>query len=238
MLLLVGLGNPGDKYAKNRHNVGFMAADAIAEGYGFAPERRQFQGLVREGFFETDAGRAKTLILKPQTFMNDSGRSVGEAVRFFKIPPENVIVLYDELDLAPGKVRVKIGGGAAGHNGVKSLAAHIGPDFKRVRIGIGHPGDKSKVHAHVLKDFSKAEQQWLAPLLDGVVNAAPRLAAGEDARFMSDVAMAVAPQKKQPEKAHVAKASPKQPASDKNEAPAPHNNGPLAAGLKKLFGKE
>lgn len=189
MRLLVGLGNPGTKYARNRHNVGFMALDGIADTYGFDAWRKRFQGEAAEGRL----GGEKCLLLKPMTYMNESGRSVGEAVRFYKIPLEDVIVVHDEIDLKPGKVRVKTGGGVAGHNGLRSIGAHIGNDFRRVRVGIGHPGRKDLVHNYVLRDFSKAEQDWLAPLLDAIVAAAPRLAQGDDANFMNEVARAVAP---------------------------------------------
>ena len=189
MLLLVGLGNPGNKYADTRHNIGFMAVDEIVRRHGFAPERRRFQGLVSEG---TLAGQ-KILTLKPQTFMNESGRSVGEAARFFKLTPDQIIVFHDELDLEPGKLRVKNGGGLAGHNGLKSMAAHIGKDFRRVRLGIGHPGDKNKVMAYVLRDFPKADDKWLDPLLDAMAEAAPLLCGKDDAAFASKVALILKP---------------------------------------------
>lgn len=189
MLLLVGLGNPGNKYADNRHNIGFMVVDEIVRRHAFAPERRRFQGLVSEG---TLAGQ-KILTLKPQTFMNESGRSVGEAARFFKLTPDQIIVFHDELDLEPGKLRVKNGGGLAGHNGLKSMAAHIGKDFRRVRLGIGHPGDKNKVMAYVLRDFPKADDKWLDPLLDAMAEAAPLLCGKDDAAFASKVALILKP---------------------------------------------
>jgi PTH1 family peptidyl-tRNA hydrolase len=190
MLLIVGLGNPGEKYAKHRHNVGFMAVDAIAEAHRFGPERKKFQGLIREG----EIGAAKALTLKPQTFMNDSGQSVGAAMRFYKLNPADVVVFHDELDLANGKIKAKIGGGLAGHNGLKSIAEHIGENFRRVRVGIGHPGDKSRVTGHVLGDFAKADQEWLGPLLDAMAKAAPKLIDG-DAPFMNAVALTLAPPK-------------------------------------------
>ena len=192
MILLVGLGNPGEKYARHRHNVGFIAVDAIADAHGFGPERRKFNAAIREGALNGPGGRVKALILKPQTYMNESGQAVGEAARFYKLGPEDVIVFYDELDLAPGKLRVKTGGGAAGHNGIRSIDAHLGNAFRRVRIGIGHPGDKARVTAHVLGDFSKADRKdWLAPLLDAVAAAAPHLTA-DDQRFAGDVAQQLA----------------------------------------------
>ncbi len=187
MKLLIGLGNPGARYARNRHNVGFMAVEAIAERHGIGPWRRRFQGEAAEGRIGGD----KVLLLKPQTYMNESGRAAGEAARFFKLPPADMIVFHDELDLAPGKVKVKQGGGHAGHNGLKSLTAHCGAEFWRVRIGIGHPGDKSKVTAHVLGDFAKADSDWLDPLLEAMADAAPALVSGNETKFASDVAQAM-----------------------------------------------
>ena len=189
MLILVGLGNPGARYAGNRHNIGFMAADLIVRRHGFSPWRKRFQGEASEG--SLDGVRA--LALKPATFMNESGRAVGEAMNFYKLTPDDVVVLYDEIDLAPGKVKVKKGGGAAGHNGIRSIDAHIGPDFWRVRLGVGHPGDKSRVHGYVLSDFAKAEQDWLEKLLDAVCDAAPLMARKEDGQFMSKVALLTQP---------------------------------------------
>jgi PTH1 family peptidyl-tRNA hydrolase len=201
MLIFAGLGNPGAQYARHRHNVGFMAVDAIAERFGFGPERVRFQALTREGFIEAGGVRHKVLILKPQTFMNESGQAVGEAARFFKLDEEDVVVFYDELDLAPGKVRVRTGGGTAGHNGIRSLKAHLGEDFRRVRIGIGHPGQKSRVQGHVLSDFSKADrEQWLEELLDAIARSAPYLTVGEDAAFMSEVARLAPPPKDKDDK--------------------------------------
>ncbi|MBL6952248.1 MAG: aminoacyl-tRNA hydrolase [Alphaproteobacteria bacterium] len=194
MLLLVGLGNPGDKYADNRHNIGFMAVDEIIRRHGFAPPRRRFQGLTSEG---TMAGQ-KVMVLKPMTFMNESGRSVGEAARFFKIDADHIVVFHDELDLAPGKLRVKNGGGLAGHNGLKSLAAHIGRDFRRVRLGVGHPGHKDKVLRYVLQNFAKADDTWLDPLLDAMAEAAPLLTSGDDAAFASKVALILKPPEHRP----------------------------------------
>ncbi len=187
MKILVGLGNPGPKHANNRHNVGFMAVDAIATRHGFGPWRARFRGEVVEGRL----GNKKCLLLKPQTYMNESGRSVGEIVRFFKLAPDDLIVFHDELDLAPGKVRVKVGGGNAGHNGLRSISAHVGNDYTRVRIGIGHPGRKEIVHAYVLSDFAKADREWLEPLIDAIAEAAPLLVLGEAATFMNEVALAL-----------------------------------------------
>lgn len=191
MLLVVGLGNPGVGYARNRHNIGFMAVDAIAARHRFAPFRRRFHGEAAEG----GAGGRKVLILKPMTYMNESGRAVAAAAGFYKIPPGDVLVFHDELDLAAGKVRCKTGGGHAGHNGLRSLHAHIGADYRRVRLGIGHPGDKDRVIGHVLKDFAKADDAWLQPLLDAIAEFFPLLADGDDAAFMSKVALTLTPPK-------------------------------------------
>jgi PTH1 family peptidyl-tRNA hydrolase len=184
MKLFVGLGNPGEKYSANRHNIGFMAVERIAERHDFGPWRKKFQGLVSEGMIKSE----RVTLLKPETYMNESGRSVGEAQRFLKIPMSDVYVFHDELDLVPGKVKVKAGGGNAGHNGLRSISAHIGNDYKRVRLGIGHPGSKDVVIHHVLNDFAKAEREGLSEWLDAVADAAPHLAKGDDPRFLSDVA--------------------------------------------------
>jgi PTH1 family peptidyl-tRNA hydrolase len=191
MLLLVGLGNPGQDYARHRHNIGFMALDRIAEDWGFSSWRRRFQGDVAEGKIDGH----KILLLKPLTFMNESGRSVGDAARFFKLGPDDVVVLYDEIDLAPGKVRCKQGGGHSGHNGIRSLHAHLGPDYRRVRIGVGHPGDKDRVIGHVLSSFSGADKTWLEPLLNAISDAAPLLAEHRDEKFQSQVAHLMQPAK-------------------------------------------
>jgi PTH1 family peptidyl-tRNA hydrolase len=192
MLLIAGLGNPGQAYAKNRHNIGFMAVDAIARRWGFGPERSRFHGLAREGSIDTPAGPARALILKPLTYYNESGRAVGEALKFFKLAPSDLILFYDEIDLAPGRFRMKTGGGAAGNNGVRSVTAQIGPDFRRARLGTGHPGEKALVQGHVLSDFHKVEVKWVEPLLDAVADAAPLLAAGEDEKYQTEV-MRLAP---------------------------------------------
>ena len=188
MRLFVGLGNPGAKYARNRHNIGFMAVDRIAEDHGFAPWRGRFQGQLAEGRLGGD----KVVLLKPQTFMNLSGQSVGEAMRYFRLAPGDVTVFHDELDLAPGKCRVKQGGGHAGHNGLRSLHAHIGEGYGRVRLGIGHPGRKEAVAGYVLHDFARADEAWLDDLLRGISDGAPALAAGDAARFQNAVALRTA----------------------------------------------
>ncbi|MCP1536880.1 aminoacyl-tRNA hydrolase [Methylorubrum extorquens] len=188
MRLIVGLGNPGARYARNRHNIGFMAVDEIARVHRAAPFRRRFQGEAAEVML----GSERAILLKPQTFMNESGRSVGEAQRFFKIPLADVIVLHDELDLAPAKLRVKLGGGNAGHNGLRSITALCGNEYRRVRLGIGHPGDKALVHAYVLNDFAKSEEPWVEDLCRATADHASLLAAGEDASFQNKVHLAMA----------------------------------------------
>lgn len=187
MLILAGQGNPGARYAGNRHNIGFMAVDAIARRWGFGPERSKFQGLIREGDIPTPGGAVRALILKPQTFYNDSGQSVSQAMKFYKLAPKDVVLFYDEIDLAPGRFRMKTGGGAAGNNGVRSVTAHITADFRRARLGVGHPGHKDRVQGHVLSDFHKVDADWLSALLTAVAEAAPLLAAGEDERYQTEV---------------------------------------------------
>ncbi|WP_031550891.1 aminoacyl-tRNA hydrolase [Parvularcula oceani] len=231
MILLVGLGNPDAKYAGNRHNAGFMAVDAIAERQGFGPERKKFRGLLREGRLGTE----KALILKPLTYYNESGRSVGEAAQFYKLAPEDIVVFHDEIDLAPAKLRVKQGGGLAGNNGLRSIAAQLSPDVWRVRIGVGHPGDKRAVTAHVLKDFAKEEREgWLADMLDGIGRAAPHLvplSKDNAARFASAVHQPGGreePAKKAPE--------PKAEMPKREAKTAPSN--PFSEALRALTGKK
>ncbi|MGO4833458.1 aminoacyl-tRNA hydrolase [Rhizobiaceae sp. 2RAB30] len=235
MLLFAGLGNPGAKYANNRHNVGFMAADAIARRHGFSPWSKKFQGEIAEG----KLGDEKVILIKPQTFMNLSGQAVGEAMRFYKLEPSALTVLYDELDLVAGKIRIKTGGGAGGHNGIRSIDAHVGKDYRRVRIGIGHPGVKEMVHGHVLGDFAKADKEWLEPLLDAMADNAALLAKGDDNGFMNKASLAVqgadsdGPGKPAPKaQSHIRQARPQQPAIKVPET------GPMAAMLKKLLGKD
>ena len=191
MLILAGLGNPGPKYQHNRHNIGFLAVDALARRWSFPAMRSKFQGQAAEGAIDG----VRTLLLKPQTFMNDSGRSIGEALKFYKGSPADLVVFYDELDMAPGRFRMKTGGGAAGHNGVRSTIAHIGPDFRRGRMGIGHPGHKDRVLGHVLSDFHKVDQDWVKALTEAIADAAGLLAAGEDERYQAEV-MRLAPAEK------------------------------------------
>ncbi len=183
MLIIAGLGNPGTKYEKNRHNIGFMAVDEIARRWRFGAERAKFQSVIAEGEVEG----TKVLLMKPQTFMNNSGHAVGEAARFYKVTPDRVIVFHDEIDLAPGRFRMKTGGGAAGQNGVRSLISQLGPDFRRARMGVGHPGRPELVHAHVLSDFHKAEQPWLEALLNACADALPFAVRGEDERYQAEV---------------------------------------------------
>ena len=246
MLLIVGLGNPGGQYARHRHNVGFMAVDAIAAAHQFAPFRKKFQGEIADGLLEARGRREKALLLKPATFMNESGRSVGEAMRFHKVPADKVIVFHDELDLAPGKLRAKTGGGNAGHNGLKSISAHIGPDFRRVRIGIGHPGHKDRVSPYVLGDFAKADQEWLAALLDNIGRAAPFLGTG-DKDFLNEIGRLTAPVREKtatqrPDRG--ARRSAQAPINDEARAPAKDEPGtaersgnPFADALKKLVNR-
>lgn len=187
MRLFVGLGNPGSRYAGNRHNIGFMAVEAIARAHAAAPWRRRFQGQASEAL----VGREKVVLLRPETFMNDSGRAVGEAMRFYKIALPDVVVFHDELDLPPAKLRVKQGGGNAGHNGLRSITALCGNDYRRVRLGIGHPGHKDLVHGYVLRDFAKSEEPWVDDLVRAVADASPLLAAGEDMSFQNKVHLAM-----------------------------------------------
>ena len=195
MLIFAGLGNLGPKHARQRHNIGFMAADEIIRRYDLSLRQSRHHAYVAEG---TIAGE-KILLLKPKTFMNESGRALGSAVRYHKMRPLQVTVLYDELDLAPGKIRVKMGGGHAGHNGIRSIASHIGQDFRRVRIGIGHPGDKKRVHNYVLSDFPKSELEWVKRTIDAIADAVPPLVEGDDSGFMTRVAY-LAPPPGRPEK--------------------------------------
>mgnify|MGYP003111048352 FL=1 len=189
MKLIVGLGNPGAKYARNRHNIGFMALERMAEDHGFPAWKGKHQGSVTEGRF----GSARAVLLRPETFMNKSGDSVASAMRFYKLEPEDVIVLHDELDLAPGKVKYKFGGGHAGHNGLRSIHNHLGPEYGRVRLGIGHPGHKDAVAGYVLHDFAKADGDWLDDVLRGLSDGAPYLAEGDSAKFMNAVSLRTAP---------------------------------------------
>jgi PTH1 family peptidyl-tRNA hydrolase len=220
MKLFVGLGNPGSKYARNRHNIGFLAVERIADRHGFSAWRKRFQGFSSEGTI----GSERVVLLKPETYMNESGRAVGEAARFLKIELGDIVVFHDELDLIPGKIKVKTGGGNAGHNGLRSITAHLGNEYQRVRLGIGHPGHKDLVHNWVLNDFAKADQEWLTQLLDAVADAAGRLAGGDQARFLTDVARALQDEDETPPP------SGKKPREDKGEARSAKSSGPHPAG--------
>ena len=223
MHLLVGLGNPGPEHARHRHNIGFMVADEIQRRQGLGPFRSKFDGLLAEGRI----GAGKVLLLKPMTYMNESGRSVGAACRFYKFAPEDITVFYDEIDLAAGRLRVKSGGGTAGHNGLRSLQAHLGTaDFRRVRIGIGHPGNKSRVTGHVLGDFSKADRAWVKPMIEAMADAVPDLLADNEGQFMNKVALALqdTPVAK-PKKSASAKAAPAAAGASREEP----DRGALAA---------
>lgn len=238
MRVIAGLGNPGSKYAGNRHNIGFMAVDAIHRRHGFAGWSKKFKGEIAEG----EIGGERVLLIKPQTFMNLSGESIGEAMRFYKLTPGDIVVLYDELDLPPGKVRVKVGGGHGGHNGIKSMDAHCGKDYRRVRLGIGHPGSKEQVHNHVLGDFAKADRTWLEPLLDTIADNADMLVRGEDSQFQNKIALATggkpsdatgnAREAKPVGKSHIHQAR------NHAQPKALPATGPMAEMLKKLLGKK
>jgi PTH1 family peptidyl-tRNA hydrolase len=235
MLLFAGLGNPGAKHAGHRHNVGFMAADAIHRRHSFSPWTKKFQALLSEGRL----GGEKILLVKPQAFMNLSGQPVGEALRFYRLEPSALTVFYDEIDLAPGKVRIKSGGGAGGHNGIRSIDGHIGRDYRRVRIGIGHPGVREMVSPHVLGDFAKADREWLDPLLDAIADNAEMLVGGDESGFMNRLALAVPG--RAGDRAGPAGPSPSKPQSHIRQArpqaaPRLPETGPMAAMLKKLFG--
>ncbi|SHM30385.1 aminoacyl-tRNA hydrolase [Roseibium suaedae] len=252
MRLIVGLGNPGAKYERNRHNIGFMAVDEIHRRQsGFSPWRPRFQGLVSEGRL----GSEKVLLLKPTTYMNESGRAVGEAMRFFKSEPVDVVVIYDELDLPPAKFRMKAGGGHGGHNGLRSISAHIGDTYRRLRLGIGHPGDKKLVSNYVLGDFAKVDAEWLEPLLAQIADNSDMLAEGKDSQFANKLTLALEPEKARKSAPRPAAPSPSSaaPAASAGVAkpkgqshirqarttklPPLPKSGPMADMLKKLLGK-
>ncbi|MFN7056015.1 aminoacyl-tRNA hydrolase [Hyphomonas sp.] len=192
MLILCGQGNPGAKYTANRHNAGFLVMDRIHAAYGFGPWRSKFDALVSEGAVDTPAGRQKVLLMKPQTFYNKTGLAASKALNFYKLGPDAFTVFHDEIDLAPGRLRVKRGGGHSGNNGARSLIEHLGENFRRIRIGVGHPGDKAMVMPHVLSDFHKADLAWFDPLCEAICKALPYLLTGEDERFQTEV-MRLAP---------------------------------------------
>ena len=237
MLLIAGLGNPGPKYANNRHNIGFMAADLVARRHSFSPWQKKFSGEICEGMLNGE----KTILIKPQTFMNNSGQAVGEALRFHKLEPSSLVVIYDELDLIPGKLRVKTGGGSGGHNGIRSIDQHCGPDYRRVRLGIGHPGSKDQVHNWVLGDFAKSDKVWLEEFLDAIADATPLLASKDEGAFATKVALLLSRNDpkaeakaaaKPAEQSHIRQARPHKP-----DIKIPET-GPMAAMLKRLFGKD
>ncbi|MBK0398047.1 aminoacyl-tRNA hydrolase [Limibaculum sp. M0105] len=244
MKLFVGLGNPGAQYAGHRHNIGFMAVEAIASAHGFSPWRSKFQGEVAEGRL----GAEKVVLLKPMTFMNLSGQAVGEAMRYLKLEPADVVVFHDELDLAPAKCRVKTGGGHAGHNGLRSIHQHIGEAYHRVRLGIGHPGHKDRVAGYVLHDFAKADGEWLDDLMRGVADGAEKLAAGDFSGFQNAVALRLQPLRKPerapqaatgaPRQARMADAKAKEARKRVEAAKAAAPDGPLAQLLAKFSRKD
>ena len=233
MKIFAGLGNPGPKYQNNRHNIGFMAVDAIHRKHPFGPWSKKFKAEISEGELDGE----KVLLMKPQTFMNLSGEAVGEAMRFYKLTPADIIVFHDELDLPPAKVRVKTGGGHGGHNGIKSLDAHCGKDYRRVRLGIGHPGAKELVHAHVLGDFAKADHEWLDRLLDDIAINAPLLLKGDGSQFMNRLAGAAPEPAKKPAVERPRPTSQSHIHQARNHKPAMPASGPMAEMLKKLLGK-
>ena len=223
--LVIGLGNPGAKYAGNRHNIGFMAVERIAADHGFGPWKARFQGQASEGRL----GGAQVLLLRPGTFMNLSGQSVGEAMRFYKLEPMDITVFHDEIDLAPGKLRVKDGGGHAGHNGLRLIHQHIGPHYSRVRLGVGHPGHKDAVPGYVLSDFAKADRDWLDDLLRGISDGAPHLAEGDAGRFQNAVALRMAPAR-----SGGSKQAPPKPAQARQPDPAPEPEPDSRSALQRL----
>jgi PTH1 family peptidyl-tRNA hydrolase len=231
MLLIAGLGNPGRRYGGHRHNIGFMAADEIHRRHRLSPWRARFEGETSEGTVDGE----KVLLLKPATYMNESGRSIGQAMRFYKLSPKDVVAIYDELDLPPGKLRMKAGGSTAGHKGLKSIEAHIGKDFRRMRIGIGHPGAKELVNGYVLHDFAQSDREWIGPLLAAIADNVGLLAAGNDANFMNRIHLATAAEEersdpeRRPDGAEFRK-------GERNQISESRIGGAFA-GLKKLFSR-
>lgn len=239
MQIIAGLGNPGSQYAGQRHNIGFMAVDEIVRRHSsFSPWQKKFSGEISEGRIGTE----KVLLIKPQTFMNKSGQSIGEAMRFYKLAEQDVTVFYDELDLAPAKVRIKRGGGSGGHNGIRSMDQHCGKEYQRVRLGIGHPGHKDRVTGHVLGDFAKADKTWLEPMLEAIADSIELLVAGDNSGFMNKIALATGdvapdqPKKKADKPAPKAKSHIRQARNGAQKPQAP-TSGPMADMLKKLLGK-
>lgn len=237
MIIIAGLGNPGSQYAANRHNIGFMAVDALQRLPSFAPWSRKFKAEISEG----EIAGEKVLLMKPLTFMNLSGESVGEAMRFYKLKPGDIIAIHDELDLPAGRARIKIGGGHGGHNGLKSLDAHCGKEYRRLRLGIGHPGDKERVHGHVLGDFAKSDKVWLEPLIDAIADNASMLVKAEDSQLMNKLALATGakPEAEKPAKApKPAGQSHIHQARNSAQPKKLPETGPMAEMLKKMFGKK
>lgn len=237
MKIIAGLGNPGAQYAGNRHNIGFMALDALQRLPSFSPWARKFKAEISEGEIDGE----KVLLMKPLTYMNLSGESVGEAVRFFKLAPADIIVIHDELDLLAGRARIKTGGGHGGHNGLKSLDAHCGKEYRRLRLGIGHPGDKERVHGHVLGDFAKADRVWLDPLLDAIADNAAMLLKGEDSQLMNKLALATGSKPDAEKPAKAAKPAAQSHIHQARNSAQPKKlpeTGPMAEMLKRMFGKK
>lgn len=230
MLIIAGLGNPGSKYAAHRHNIGFMAADEIVRRHSFGPWKNKFNAEISDGKLNGE----KALVVKPQTFMNESGQAVGEILRFYKEDLSNLVVIYDELDLPAAKLRIKTGGGSGGHNGIKSIDAHCGKEYRRMRLGIGHPGIREKVSGHVLGDFAKADKEWLDKMLQAIADNAPLLANGKDSSFMNKVTLDINQKKDEPKSKAKAQSHVRQARSPKlKDTP---KSGPMADMLKKLFG--
>jgi PTH1 family peptidyl-tRNA hydrolase len=243
MLVIAGLGNPGSQYAGNRHNIGFMAVDAIHRRHSFSPWSKKFKAMISEG----EIAGEKVLLVKPQTYMNLSGESVGEAMRFYKLQPSDIVAIYDELDLAPAKARIKTGGGHGGHNGIKSLDAHCGKEYRRLRLGIGHPGNKDLVQHYVLGDFAKVDQTWLEPMLDALADNADMLVRNEDSQLMNKLALAVGgrededkqkPDRKPPAAPKPSAKSHIHQARNSAQPKKLPTTGPMAEMLKKMFGNK
>ncbi|KQS99131.1 MULTISPECIES: aminoacyl-tRNA hydrolase [unclassified Rhizobium] len=233
MQIFAGLGNPGSQYAGNRHNIGFMAVDAIQRRHSFSPWSKKFKALVSEG----EIAGERVLLIKPQTYMNLSGEAVGEAMRFYKLEPKDIVAIYDELDLIQGKARIKTGGGHGGHNGIKSLDAHCGREYRRLRLGIGHPGSKEQVHNHVLGDFAKADRVWLEPLIEAIADNADMLVKGEDSQLLNKLTLATGG-KPEPEPVKPTGKSHIRQARNNAQPKALPTTGPMADMLKKLFGNK
>ncbi|MGV1869960.1 aminoacyl-tRNA hydrolase [Agrobacterium rosae] len=237
MIIIAGLGNPGTQYASNRHNIGFMAVDALQRLPSFSPWSKKFKAEISEG----EIAGEKVLLMKPLTFMNLSGESVGEAMRFYKVKTSDIIAIHDELDLVAGRARIKIGGGHGGHNGLKSIDAHCGKDYRRLRLGIGHPGDKDRVNGHVLGDFAKSDKVWLEPLIDAIADNVEMLVKGEDSQLMNKLALAVGVKSEIEKEAKLAKPTAKSHIHQARNSAQPKKlpeTGPMADMLKRMFGKK